>query len=92
MPSRQSAGMPRIARERSITSARRAFGSRGAVAAAEQRARQRIQREAGTLGAGTGGEIGIGRTHVRLRRRLPCAALPFRREAPRWGGVTRRGL
>ena len=27
MPSRQSAGMPRIARERSITSASRAFGS-----------------------------------------------------------------
>ena len=66
MPSCQSAGMPSMARERSITSASAAFGALGAMAAAEQRARQRVQRQAGTLGAGAGGKIGIGRTDVRL--------------------------
>ncbi len=77
------------ARRASITSASRALGSRGAMAAAEQRAVERVQRPAGTLGAGAGGEIGVGRTQVRPRRLIAIVALPFRREAPRWGGVAR---
>ena len=54
MPSRQSAGMPSTARDRVMTSASRAFGSLRAMAAAEWRAFERGQREAGSLGTGAG--------------------------------------
>ena len=71
MPSFQSAGMPRMARERSITSARRAFGLLGAVAAAEEGASKRVQRKPGRLAQGPEEKLGLAGRMSGLLRRVP---------------------
>ena len=58
---------------------------RGAMAAAEQGARQRVQRKAGTFGAGAGGKIGIRRTDVRCRGACHCGS-PLQKKSVPVGG------
>ncbi len=89
MPSRQSAGMPRIARERSMTSARRAFGALARWLRARYAPLSASSVKPGRLAQGPEEKLGLrGRTSGAA---IAMTALPSRREAPRWGGVTRRG-
>ena len=88
MPSFQSAGIPRIARERSITSASRAFGSLARWLRPSIAPDSASSVKPGRLAQGPEEKSGLaGRSSGLVA--IAIAALPFRREAPRWGGVTR---
>ena len=94
MPSCQSAGMPSRARERLMTSAMRALGSAARWLRPSMAPDNASSEKPGRLAQGPDEKSGLlGRV---AGRGMPWAdaieALPFRREAPRWGGVTRHRM
>ena len=90
MPTRQSAGMPRMARDRSITSASCAFGPAARCERPSNAASSAPSEKPGRLAQGPDEKLGLAGRRSGFAASA-MSALPCRREAPRWGGVTRRG-
>ena len=75
-----------------MTSASRALPARGAMAAAEKRAFAAPSTDQpGRLAQGPDEKLGLAGRMSGRGATNAMNSLPFRRQAPRWGGVTRAG-